>query len=100
MWQFHEPEVMITAIAVGAPCFIILMALLRGWWVKGRELRVQEKRIQMEERLRSEELNARILRSEEPGLSASDLSGLTEELRQLRQEVAQLRQEINTHTVG
>ena len=95
-----QPEVMITAISIGAPCFIIMVALLRGWWVKGRELKVQEKRIEMEERLRSEELNARILRSEEPGLSASELSGLTDEVRQLRQDVAQLRQEINTHRVG
>jgi hypothetical protein len=95
-----EKEVMIAAISVGSPCFIIMVALLRGWWVKGRELKVQEKRIQMEERLRSEELNARILRSEEPGISASDLCGLTDELRQLRQEVAQLRQEVSTRTVG
>ncbi len=95
-----RPEVLITAISIGTPCFIITLALLRGWWVKGRELKVQEKRIQMEERLRSEELNARILRSEEPGLSVSDLSCLTDEVRQLRQEVAQLRQEVNTRTVG
>jgi hypothetical protein len=95
-----QSEVMIAAISIGAPSFIIMVALLRGWWVKGRELRIQEKRIQMEERLRSEELNARILRSEEPGLSVSDLSGVTEEIRQLRQEVAQLRHEVNTRTVS
>ena len=96
----HETEVLIAAISVGSPCFIILIALMRGWWVKGRELKLQEKRIQMEERLRSEELNARILRSEDPGVSPSDLSGWTEELRQLRQEVSQLRQEINSRAAG
>ena len=95
-----EKEVLISVVSVGGPCFIILVALLRGWWIKARELKIQEKRIQMEEKLRSDELNARILRSDEPGLTAGQLASLTEEVRQLRQELAQLRQEVNTRIVG
>jgi hypothetical protein len=93
---------MSVALAVGLPVLggtlIAVMALVRGWCLKGRELKLQEKRIQMEEKLRSDELNARILRVDDVGVTPAELASVAEEMRQLRQEVAQLRQEMNSRT--
>ena len=90
-------------IAVGAPSAAIALigavAIARGWWIKAKEFRIQEKRIQMEERLRSDELGARILRSDDPG-HANQIATLTEEIRQLRQEVSDLRRSVTSHFVG
>lgn len=90
-------------IAVGAPSAAIaligVLAIARGWWIKAKEFRIQEKRIQMEERLRSDELGARILRSDDHG-HVNQIAALTEEVRQLRQEVSDLRQSVTSHFVG
>lgn len=95
----NSPEVLISAILIGPPSFLVLLALMRGWWMKGREFRIQEKRIQMEERLRSDELGARILRSDDAS-SSVQFATLAEEMRQLREEIAQLRREMNGRIVG
>ncbi len=88
---------------VGAPAAAVtiigVMVIIRGWWIRAREFKIQEKRIQMEERLRSDELGTRILRSEDP-IRPSQLDALTEELRQLRQEVAELKQDLSNRVVG
>ncbi len=93
----------LVTIAVGAPSAAIaligVMAIARGWWIKAKEFRIQEKRIQMEERLRSDELGARILRSDDPG-HVNQIAALTEEVRQLRQEVSELSQSVNSRLVG
>lgn len=92
--------VYIVALVIGIPVLggilISIVALLRGWWLKARELKVQEERIRMEERVRTDELNAKILRMDDMGISPLDFASMAEELRRLRDEVAQLKQELNT----
>lgn len=89
---------LIVAIVIGIPVLggllIPIIALLRGWWLKARELKLKEEQHRMEERLRTDELNARILRMDDFGISPAEVNSLVEEVRQLRQEVSQLKQEI------
>jgi hypothetical protein len=73
----------------------ILKARLRT-----RELKLQEKRIQMEQQLRTDDLNAKILRMDDLGISPNDLTSLAEEVRQLREEVSRLKQDLNSRTIS
>jgi len=82
-----------------AIALIGVMAIARGWWIRAKEFRLQEKRIQMEERLRSDELGARILRSDD-GVHISQIGDLTEAVRLLRQEVAELKQNLDSRVIG
>ena len=92
------------ALGVGLPVLgltiIALTALLRGWWLKSREIRLQEMRIHMEEKLRSEEINARIWKAEDTSLSGGQIAALAEEMRQLRQEVADIKNNLNSRVGG
>lgn len=94
-----DSAITIVSIVIGFPVLggslIAIVALLRSWWLRARELSVQEQRIRMEEKLRSDELNARILAMDDAGASASQVEQLMEEIRQLRQEVGQVRQDVN-----
>ena len=95
--------VIAVAIVVGVPVLgailIPIIALVRGWWIKARELNVEEQRIRLEDKIRTDELNARILRMDDLGISPNDLASLAEEVRQLRQELAQLKQELNNRVI-
>ena len=95
--------VIAVAIVVGVPVLgailIPIIALGRGWWIKARELNVEEQRIRLEDKIRTDELNARILRMDDLGISPNDLASLAEEVRQLRQELAQLKQELNNRVI-
>ena len=92
----------IVAIVIGSPilagCAIAITAIIRSWALKSRELRLKEREIQMEEKLRTDELNARILRSDDFPLE--QLSRLEEELRQLRAEVTQIKQDVNNRPLS
>ncbi len=98
-----ESWVIAVAIVVGIPVFgailIPIIALVRGWWIKARELNVEEQRIRLEDKIRTDELNAKILRMDDLGISPSELASLAEEVRQLRQEVAQIKQELNNRVM-
>ena len=95
--------VIAVAIVVGVPVLgailIPIIALVRGWWIKARELNVEEQRIRLEDKIRTDELNARILRMDDLGISPNDLASLAEEVRQLRQELAQIKQELNNRVI-
>lgn len=92
------------AVIIGFPIIggsaIAITALLRGWWLKSRELKIQERRIAMEERIQQDELNAKILRMDDYGLSASDIAALTEQIRQLQSEIADIRRELNVRHIS
>lgn len=91
--------VLIVAIVIGIPVvgglLIPIIALLRGWYLKSRELKLKEQQHHLDEKLRTDELNARILQMDDLGMSAAEINSLIQEVRQLRQEVAQLKQEIS-----
>jgi hypothetical protein len=70
------------------------------WRLKVHELKVQEMKLRMEDRLKSDELNAKLLHMDDLGLSPTELASLAENVRQLRDEVAQLRQEITSRGIG
>ena len=59
-------------------------------------MKVQEKKLAIEQQLRTDELNVRILKMDDFGLSPVEIASLAEDVRRLREEVAQLRQEIGT----
>jgi hypothetical protein len=63
--------------------------------LKHRDLKLKEDQLALDERLRTEEINAKLLRMDDFGLSPVEIASLAENVRQLREEVAQLRQEIN-----
>lgn len=99
-----DTVVWIAAIVVGVPVVCTFgTGIVLGWMktrVKHRELRLQEEKLAVEERLRTDELNARILRMDDFGLSPAEIASLAEDVRRLREEVAQLRQEITNRTTG
>lgn len=90
-----DQVVLIVAIAVGIPVILDYAQKLYRDSLKARELAIQERKLQMEEKLRSDELNAKILRMDDLGVSPEEIASLASEVRQLRQEVVQMRQELN-----
>ncbi len=66
--------------------------------LKHRDLKLKEDRLAAEERMRTDELNARMLRMDDFGLAPAEIASLAESVRQLREEVAQLRQEISSRS--
>ena len=99
-----DTAVWIAWIVVGVPVLCGVGATVVLAWlktrVKHRELKIQEDKLKSEERLRTDELNARILRMDDFGLSPAEIASLADEVRRLREEVAQLRQEITNRTAG
>jgi len=95
-----ETIIWITAIVVGVPVICVfgtgVVAIVGHWRLKAREMKVQEKKLAIEQQLRTDELNVRILKMDDFGLSPVEIASLAEDVRRLREEVAQLRQEIGT----
>lgn len=100
----NDTVVWIAWIVVGVPVLCAFAAGVSIAWmkmrVKHRELKLQEQRLAAEERLRTDEHNARILRMDDLGLSPAEIASLADDVRRLREEVAQLRQEITNRTTG
>jgi len=73
-------------------------------WMKMRlrhhEIELQQQKLAAEQQLRTDELNAKILKMDDFGLSPVEIASLAEDVRRLREEVAQLRQEITNRTAG
>jgi|GEM_PF-1485609 len=88
--------VFIVAIVIGIPVVsesvVKIVGMLKDWRLKAAELKIKEKQIESENAMRLDAFNAKILRMDDLGLSATDIVSLTEEVRQLRQEVRELRQ--------
>lgn len=68
--------------------------------MKLQKLKVEEQRLKAEHSLRADELNAKILRMDDMGISPGEIASLREEVRQLREEMARIRQDINTRAIG
>ena len=98
-----EDWVIAVAIIIGIPVVggiaIPIVALLRGWWIRARELKVEEERIRLEDKIRTDELNAKILRMDDWGVSPNELASLSEEVRRLRQELAELKQNLDNRVI-
>ena len=96
--------VFIVFIVIGVPVLGGIGAGVIGQWMKlrlkHREIELQQQKLASEERLRTDELNAKILKMDDFGLSPVEIASLAEDVRRLREEVAQLRQEIANRTVG
>jgi hypothetical protein len=94
----------LVGVIVGLPVLggsaIAITALIRGWSLKAREIKLREHQMRVEERLRSDEMNARILKMDDYGISPAEFSRLAEEVRQLREEVARLKQDTNGRIMG
>src|SRR5690242_12811067 len=87
--------VCVVFIVIGLP---VSLPFLRGFYkdyVKHRELKIQEKRLEMEERLKQDELNARIIHMDDFGMSPNDIAMLAQEVRMLRQELNEMKQSMN-----
>ncbi len=91
-----DKAVTIVALVIATPiiggCAIAIVAIARGWWLKARDLKIREQHLRIEEKLRTDEMNAKILRMDDGVLSESRLASLEEEVRRLREEIAQLKQ--------
>jgi len=89
----------LVAVIVGLPVLggsaIAITALIRGWALKARELKLREHQMRVEERLRTDEMNARILHMDDYGISPAEINQLAEEVRQLREEMKQMQQNID-----
>lgn len=96
--------IVLTAVIVGLPTLggslIAITALIRGWSLKAREMKLKEEQLRMEERLRTDEMNAKILRADGYGISPAEFNQLAEEVRQLREEMARMRQDVNGRLMG
>ncbi|MCL4500054.1 MAG: hypothetical protein M1335_07445 [Chloroflexi bacterium] len=91
--------VIIVFIVIGLPVSLPFALGFYKHHLKARELRLQEKRLEIEQKLRQDELNAKIIRMDDLGVSPTEIASLAEEVRQLRQEMAQIKQEINNRSV-
>lgn len=94
----------IAALAIvaffGAPVVTVLAIVWMRTKLKHRDLELQRQRFEAEQQLRLDEMNAKILKMDDFGLSPVEIASLTEDVRRLREEVAQLRQEIQSRTAG
>jgi hypothetical protein len=95
-------EIAIVAIIMvfGAPVVGVLAIVWMRTRLKHRDLELQRQRLQAEQQLRMDELNAKIIKMDDFGLSPGEIASLAEDVRRLREEVAQLRQELQNRTVG
>jgi hypothetical protein len=83
-----DTAVWIVSIVVGVPVIAgIAYAAFEQtlkWQLKIRELKVEERKLAMQERLQTDELNAKILKMDDLGLSPVDIASLSEDVRRLR----------------
>lgn len=98
----ESPVIWIVGIVVGLPVVLgIGYAMFEHFMnvrVRLRELKVKELQAKAELQLRNDELNARILRMDDMGISPTDLLALRDEVRQLREEMSRIRQDVNSRT--
>jgi hypothetical protein len=99
-----ETIIWVAAIVVGIPVICVFgvgaVAILSHWRLKAHEMKVQEKKLAIEHELRSDELNAKLLRMDDFGLSPVEIASLVEDVRRLREEVAALRHEMSSRASG
>ncbi len=86
-------DVLVVAMTMGAMVLMVVPIAIYKLSLRSRAMRLDEKRLDMQARQQSDELNARILRMDDFGISPAEIASMREELRQLRQEVSELRQE-------
>ena len=99
-----DDGVLIIAIVVGIPVIGSLLYAAYEHSTKMRlkmsEIELERDRLRLEEKLKTDELNAKILRMDDLGMSPTDLAALSEQVRQLREEVAGLKQELHGRVGG
>lgn len=92
--------VWIIAIVVGLPVTLIFGGELYQSFLKHKQLKLEERRLAMEEKMRSDALNSRLIEMDDLGISPLEIVSMQEEMRQLRAEVANLHQELDNRIVG
>ena len=100
----ESTAVMVVMIVIGVPILGgiaggVINSMIKAK-IKLRELDVQEQKIRLEDKLRTDELNAKILQMDDLGMSAGDIATLSEQVRQLREEITRLKQDINNRSLG
>lgn len=96
-----EIGIVATVLVVCATPVVGVLAIV---WMRTRlkykDIELQRQRFEAEQQLRLDEMNARILKMDDFGLSPAEIASLAEDVRRLREEVAQLRQEMKNRTAG
>jgi hypothetical protein len=94
----------LVGIVIGLPvlCGVLISvaSIIRSWHIKSRELKLEEKKLLIDEKLRAEEMNARILNMDSGAVSAAAMAELADQVRQLREEVAELRRQGASQTTN
>jgi len=93
-------EIVAIIVVIGLPVTLPFALAFYKQRIKAQEIALEQMKLQMEHSVRQDELNARILRMDDAGLSPTELASLAQEVRQLRQEVAQLRNQVNNDILG
>jgi len=97
-------DIVVVGIVIGGPILAWLVkSIVKETYSVGlklAELKLKAKQAAIEEKMRSDELNAKILYMDDYGISPVQLNQLAEEVRQLREEVARLRQDTNGRIMG
>lgn len=90
-----ELVVAIIGLPIAGITLIGIVALVRGWSLKSHEIKLREHQMRVNERIRQDEMNAKLLHADDFGVSPAEFNQLAEEVRQLREELAKIRQDVN-----
>jgi len=80
-------DVIIVGMIVFAGIAVVAMGVLRQWAIESRRLR-------MEERLKLDEMNQRILSLDDSGAAAKEIQALRKDIQDLSRQVAELKEQL------
>lgn len=87
------------ALAIASPFIggtvIFSLLIIRGWVLKSREIKLKEDQMHFEEKRRQDEINAKILQMDSPGIDITEVLQLKEEIRRLKEEMREIKTNLN-----
>jgi len=87
---------LIFGLPVGGAFLLGFYVIWKAFAAGGRRHKLEEMRMKHEHQARMDELNAKIIKMDDLGISPIEFAGLTEEVRRLRQELEEMRQQITS----